>query len=270
MDFNILEARCFLSDYYSDTTRLIKDYEIDMERESGRIYSYDCTNEFTLFRGDIVVKKPSSTARTVGIQNGYMLTLDFSCKKTPLNYSRNIPGEIQTIFENENIMRLEPIIHPVYTNEISNIYRSLISLSDRCSEPSKELVRELIYMLNAEISRKNYEVVKPQEIISDKLISYLRDNLDSHITLDSISKHLHLEKSYLIRLFKSETGKTPIEILIEMRLEKASDLIATTELSVNKVASECGYNTVSFFISEYKKRYGMTPQIHRSIIREGK
>jgi AraC-like DNA-binding protein len=40
----------------------------------------------------------------------------------------------------------------------------------------------------------------------------------------------------------------PIDTLIEMRLERASDLITTTDLNIYEIASECGYNTVSFLV----------------------
>ena len=97
----------------------------------------------------------------------------------------------------------------------------------------------------------------------------MQENLNRQITLDEISKLVHREKSYLVRLFRSETGKTPIEALVDMRLTTASDLIATSDLSVYEISTQCGYNTVSFFISKYKQRYGMTPEKHRHIIREG-
>lgn len=113
---------------------------------------------------------------------------------------------------------------------------------------------------------KNYEILKKDETISEMIFSYMREHLDSTITLSDLSRLSHLEKSYLSRLFRRETGKTPIEALIEMRLDRASDLIASSNLSVSKIAAECGYNTASFFISSYKKRYGVTPEAHRQLI----
>jgi AraC-like DNA-binding protein len=267
MDFTVLEARSFVSPCHSHTTRLVKDYEIDMECSSDRIYTCGEIRGRRLVPGDVVVKKPSDIATMTGVQNTFMLTLDFSGKSDFEAYSRNISGEIQPIFENEAILRLEPIIHPANSGEIAGIYRRLISITDKNSPAAHELVRVLIYMLNAEISRKNYEILKTEESVSEAVISYMREHLDAVITLDELSRRYHLEKSYLSRLFRRETGKTPIETLIEMRLDRASDLIASTDLSISKIASECGYNTVSFFISAYKKRYGITPETHRKTIK---
>ena len=96
----------------------------------------------------------------------------------------------------------------------------------------------------------------------------MQENLNHNITLDHLSKLVHREKSFLVRSFRNETGKTPIEALIEMRLTLATDLVATTELSIGQIAEQCGYNTVSFFISKYKQYHGMTPEEHRYFIKE--
>jgi len=267
MDFSILEARKFVSPYTKCTKREVKDYEMDMECASGRIYSYDGIKEQRLSSGDILVRRPHGTVSSVGAQSTYLLTLDFSCKESTENYSRNISGSFQPLFENELISRLDSIIHPTYTKEISSIYSRLSCLLNLNSEIGKELVRELIYILNAEISKKNYENLTPPKSVAEQVISYMQENIGKRIALSDISAHLCLEKSYLSRVFRRETGKTPIETLIEMRLDKACDLIGSTDLSVNEIAFECGYTTVSFFISEYKKRYGATPEAHRNIIK---
>ena len=267
MDFNILEARKFFATSTKFISRRVKDYEIDMECSQCREYSYNSSTKQLLSYGDILVRKPRDYVSFSGTQSSYLLTLDFSGTVSDDMYSRNINGEFQPICENESIMRLEPIIHPSHTNEVMNIYKNLTSLPNKNSDIAKELVRELIYILNAEISKKNYLLLKPTECISQIIIAYMQRHLDRNITLDELSNIVHIEKSYLVRLFRKETGKTPIDTLLSMRLDKALDLITTTDLSVYEIASQCGYNTVSFFISTYKQRYGKTPELHRQILK---
>lgn len=264
MDFTVLEARRFTSDHGVRIGRVVKDYEIDLECSSERIYFYDEIKERRLHRGDILVRRPHGTVSSIGGQDSYILTLDFSKRPQTGTYSRNIQGEIQTFTENELITRLEPIIHPTHTREIMLIYQNLTCLPNHNIPAAKELVTELIYTLNAEISRKNYDILIPKKSISTTVIEYMQENMEHHISLDDLSRLVSLEKSYFLRLFRKETGKTPIETLIEMRLDKASDLIISTGLTISEIAERCGYNTVSFFISEYKKRYGITPDAQRS------
>lgn len=263
MDFTILEVRHFVSSHEGFVSRTVKDYELDMECASNRIYSYGPIHECRLFHGDILLRRPGGVVYSRGAQNTYLLTLDFSGTVKPENYSRNIPGPIQTLFKHTLINELEFLIHPTHIREMQNIYQCLISLPNRNSDAAKELVRELIYMLNAEIARKNYELLKPSETIVDTITTFMRQHLKQRITLDDLSSLVCLEKSYLSRLFRQEAGKPPMEMLIGMRLEHASDLVASTNLSISQIAEECGYRTVSFFIAEYKKRFGMTPEAHR-------
>ena len=268
MNLNILEARKFITKNKNFIDRKVKDYEIDMECTFGRKYSCNSSKTQQLSFGDILIRKPGDHVSTYGAQNSYILTLDFSGRVLRDMYSRNINGEFQSICEDETIVRLEPIIHPTHTKEIMNIYQNIIALPDKNSLFAKELVHQLIYTLNAEILKKNYELLKPQATISETIITYMQENLNHNITLDQLSKLVHREKSYLVRLFRNETGKTPIEALIEMRLTLATDLVATTELSIGQIAEQCGYNTVSFFISKYKQYHGMTPEEHRYFIKE--
>lgn len=267
MDLTILEARKYVATSTTIINREAKDYEIDMECTDGRIYSYNSV-EHQLSFGDILVRKPHDIASTIGEQNSYILTLDFSGQISQDLYSRNIQGAFQPTCKYEPILRLEPIIHPTHVNEVMSIYQTLISLPDRNSPMAKELVHQLLYTLNAEISKRNFTLLKSTETVSETIIAYMQDHLNRNITLDELSKLAHLEKSYLVRLFRNETGKTPIELLIEMRLTKASDLVATSDLSIHEIAAQCGYNTVSFFISKYKQRYGMTPEVHRRVLKQ--
>lgn len=270
MNFTVLEARRFTAPDTTFKTREVRDYEIDMEFTSGRIYSYSSIYEQKLSYGDVLVRKPHGIVSSGGAQGSYLLTLDFSGSVDENMYSRNKQSAFQAICDYEAVQRLEPVIHPVHVNEVMNIYKKLISLPEKNSAISKALVHQLIYTLNAEILKKNCELYKPAETISETVISYMQENLGNQITLDEISKLVHREKSYLVRLFRNETGKTPIEMLIEMRLTAASDLVATSDLSIREITQLCGYNTVSFFISKYKQRYGMTPERHRQFIRNGR
>ena len=58
----------------------------------------------------------------------------------------------------------------------------------------------------------------------------MEKNLSAKISLDELASLVNLEKSYFIRLFKKETGSTPFKILNGMRLDRASDLLATTDM----------------------------------------
>ena len=74
-----------------------------------------------------------------------------------------------------------------------------------------------------------------------------------------------MSRVQLYRKVKALTGTSPVELLREMRLERAHKLITTTTKSIAEIAFEVGFNTPSYFSNCFKKQYGVYP----SEMREG-
>jgi AraC-like DNA-binding protein len=192
------------------------------------------------------------------------LTLDFSQREHSSVYSRNIVGELQPLSDNELITSLPCVFHPRNPHLLFEIYEKLVQTPLLSSKEAELLVDEIIYTLNADIAHKAYLQTKRTTDATHKVIDYMEKNLSKKITLDELAKVSNFEKSYFVRFFKKETGTTPFKMLSEMRLERASDLVVSTDIKIYDIAESLGYNTLSFFISEYKKRFGLTPSAHRS------
>ena len=104
---------------------------------------------------------------------------------------------------------------------------------------------------------KNYVV--------ERMVAYLEDHYAEKISLDQIAENMYLSPFYISRIFKSETGDTPIHHLIDIRLEKAKETLESGFTgSIQEVAASVGYDDVYHFSKLFKKRYGMPPsQIRR-------
>jgi len=100
--------------------------------------------------------------------------------------------------------------------------------------------------------------------VSDILISY---NYSEKISLDQIAENMYLSPFYISRIFKSETGDTPIRHLINIRLEKAKELLENGfDGSIQEVAAKVGYDDVYHFSKLFKKRFGMPPSKIRRLL----
>jgi AraC-like DNA-binding protein len=71
---------------------------------------------------------------------------------------------------------------------------------------------------------------------------------------------LHISYGYFAKLFKAVIGKTFKEYLFDVRMSHAHNLLITSSNSVTEIASICGYDNLSYFVSEYKKTFGRTPK----------
>lgn len=269
MPINILECRRFRATYpLFKKVRTVKDYEIDLELGNERLVVIDEVPHL-IRRGNICIRKPGQTVygqdtAATFTQSSILLTVDFSGKQSAEHYIRNIEGPIQQAWDSPLLDQLNGVIVPHSENTFIPIYTELLSLAFTDRKAAEILVMELLYRLNAEICRQNYLKNKPAETPCSKVLNHIKNNLEQEITLESLAQLVHLDKNYLVRLFKDTYGQTPIKTLIDMRMERACDLITNTNTSICDIAVACGYSSASYFTAEYKKRFGVTPLKQRS------
>ena len=95
-------------------------------------------------------------------------------------------------------------------------------------------------------------------------VRYIENNLDREITLDELAKTVHFNKSYLIVRFKETWGISPMKYVNYVRIERARELLATTEKSITDIALEVGFSGIHYFSRYFKARVGITPQEYRT------
>ena len=95
-----------------------------------------------------------------------------------------------------------------------------------------------------------------------EILNYVFENY-SDITLEKTATHFHYSIPYLSRFIKQQTGKNFTELLQQYRLQQASELILHTDMSVDRICSQVGYQNTSQFIRSFKIRFGTTPMKFR-------
>lgn len=97
----------------------------------------------------------------------------------------------------------------------------------------------------------------------DRIKYILESNLDLVDTFEDICTITRQSPTKIRKYFKDEFNTTPKLWINEKRLETATLLLKTTDKSISQIASSCGYSNTSWFISEFKKRYDLTPKEYR-------
>ena len=105
-----------------------------------------------------------------------------------------------------------------------------------------------------------------KKYVVEQIMNYIEDHYSEKISLDQIAENMYLSPFYISRIFKNETGNAPIRHLINIRLEKAKELLeGGYEGSIQEVAARVGYDDAYHFSKLFKKRYGISPsQARRS------
>lgn len=100
-----------------------------------------------------------------------------------------------------------------------------------------------------------------------KATQYIQQYYDQEITLQSISRLVHLSKNYFANLFRKEVGESFLEYLTRIRIEKAKTLL-TGELKAGDVGTLVGIQDPKYFSKVFKKITGVSPSEYRGLVRK--
>lgn len=97
----------------------------------------------------------------------------------------------------------------------------------------------------------------------EKALSFMHAEYMHGITVQNIAGRLGLNRSYFYTLFKQQTGCSPGEYLLRLRLEKAAELMRLYRESPSTAAASAGYPDVCQFSRIFKQHYGISPREYR-------
>jgi two-component system response regulator YesN len=88
---------------------------------------------------------------------------------------------------------------------------------------------------------------------------YIKRNYANEMSLSDVARFVHLTPAYLSALFKEQAGENFNHYLIRIRLDKAKELLMTTDMKITELAEAVGYPNASYFIRVFKKVEGISP-----------
>jgi AraC-like DNA-binding protein len=162
-------------------------------------------------------------------------------------------------------------VHAIFSTEgtiIPNYLKSIVNLfkeDQRINEPliSCEIQRILAELYN--LSTGNQSTTLHSASFINTSISYINNNFKNKLSLQNIASKVSISPFHFSRLFKKETGYSPYEYIIITRLNHAKKLLKTTNMLIKEIAFECGFNSESNFIINFKKHTSMSPKQFREV-----
>lgn len=95
--------------------------------------------------------------------------------------------------------------------------------------------------------------------------NYIRLHYKDALTLEKVSGIVGLNASYLSALFKKETGKTFLEYLTKVRMDKAKEMLKETNETISAICQEVGYSDTKYFVKCFQKYTGLKPNQYRKV-----
>ncbi|WP_165763890.1 response regulator transcription factor [Halalkalibacter urbisdiaboli] len=126
-------------------------------------------------------------------------------------------------------------------------------------------IKQWVMMIFDKYKTVNEEIGLNQvELAKEWIVS----NLSEHITIEKISNHVYMNPTYFCECFKNQTGETVLDFVTSTRINKARELLLTTNLKVYQICEQVGYSDTKYFSKLFKKHYGELPSKYKETIKK--
>jgi len=183
-----------------------------------------------------------------------------------LHFDGNVIFDYFNLIKKDNthvvLSSMSPLI-PTYLKSILNLFKE----NQVINEPliSCEIQRILAELFNLSNGNVNNNSSSLNSSFVNNSITYIKNNFKNKISLEDIAHNVSISPFHFSRLFKKETGYSPYEYIIMIRLNHAKNLLKTSNMLIKTIAFDCGFNSESNFVITFKKHTNMSPRQFRNV-----
>ena len=256
-DFLLGSYRCFNQDE-RHITRINSEFVL--------IFMFDNTLYFTENHSDISIKKGEWYIQLPGLkQEGkkgspapyyyyiHFQALGYTCYEMDISpLMGNVDGSspIGDIYL--------PIRGAFDIEKFKPLFNKLDILNKR--HPTDFLGRQSIFLNILEILMMTTYIMKNEdESLEVQLMDFLAENYDKQITCKELTDKFHFSSDYLTRRLKKYYGVTPWQYIQQLRIEKAKELLGSTDYTLAFITDAVGYNDLSVFYKAFRKQTNIAP-----------
>ncbi|MBQ7793724.1 MAG: helix-turn-helix transcriptional regulator [Clostridia bacterium] len=226
---------------------------------AGSCELYIDTNKFRLNAGDIIFIPPTAIHSLTSANPKTKISgLVFE-----LSLVENLPHEL---FSKDSVAEFIFCENAKIYPDLNTAFDGAVGIYSSSSEVYRLKMLAYIYMLTAVLADFYSKKAGSRTADSKRLhsaIVYIKENYHRKILLSELSEILHVCDDHLIRLFKSELGKTPMEYIIGLRTEAAMRLLIDTDLPISQIAERCGFTNANYMSRAFRTHINMTPSEYR-------
>lgn len=158
------------------------------------------------------------------------------------NFSEVIKKCCEILHSEEQMIQ---IVEEIYgSNSIGEVKEAIFGLIDTLSKDEKKKADE------------NRLIILAKSIVHERFSDY-------NLNVSQIAEDMNMSAAYLSTLFKTETKQNLAKYISQYRLEKAKDLLKTTNMKIADIAKKVGYMNQSYFILVFKNNIGCSPAKYR-------
>ena len=146
---------------------------------------------------------------------------------------------------------------------IKDIYKLLGEKNDCCELAVQRNISRIFEFLFCNLhtlpKSDTTRVQINNQIRFQKMLTYIYENYASHITLEDIARAADISRSEAGRCFHTYMGCSPVEALIQYRLQMAHKMLGEKTQTLQDISCACGFNSTNYFSRQFKKKFGYAP-----------
>ena len=125
-----------------------------------------------------------------------------------------------------------------------------------------QLLLSVCEHLPPDLDRRSAKELRDEQRMKT-MLRYIRRNLAETLTIEGIAASASVSESECIRCFRNMIGTTPIRYVIQLRLQRAAELLMQTDDKITEIGAACGFQEMSYFARAFRQQYGATPSAYR-------
>ena len=115
-----------------------------------------------------------------------------------------------------------------------------------------------------EVKASDIHVTSLDETLIRKAVECVETNLsDADFSVEDLSRELGMSRVHLYKKLRALTGKSPLEFMRSIRLQRAAQLLEKSQLSISEVAYQVGFNNPKYFARYFKDEFNMLPSAYQ-------
>lgn len=170
------------------------------------------------------------------------------------------PLFINELFYQKIVTHIQQQTNFIFTSVQLNTRQAAI-LKEIISSPNNlnyfSIYELLLGILSQVKTDKRFFEKRPLPIY--ELLDFVHANYQKQLSVDDIAQSIPINKNKCTALFNQYTQLSPINYVIDFRLNKAKELLQTTDYSISEICYSVGFNNISYFITKFKQKYHCTP-----------
>lgn len=235
--------------------RVLSEYQINYITEGSGIFE-TLTDQFQVTSGSILLLRP-------GMWHRYKPDPETGWNEHYIGFN----GDFCSHFFQENFFQSsKPVIYVGFQESMLKQFFEIIQqIKDEKSGYQQVAASGTIMLLSKILSvLKNQEFAgKNIERTIRKACLHFRENLNTNISIEELADELNVGYSYFRQMFKKYTGISPTQYHLSLRIQRAKDLLASTDKSFKEIAIDLGFESYFYFSRIFKSKTGKSPMDFR-------